>query len=274
VDKVGHVTDLPVERTSGRPLPHGRDGAGVVCRGVSFSYRPGVEVLSNLSLQVRPGEHVSLVGESGAGKSTLASLLCGLQEPTHGVVQVNGMDVREASLESLRRVVALVSDTNEIFEGTVEENILIGREHIPYEDVQWALDLTQLSEELTRLPEGMQTKLVGEGRNLSRGQIQRLLIARAIVGRPRLLILDEAFTGIDENDKLQILGELYAPEREWTIIDISHDPEVVLRSSVVHVLSGGKIGESGAPLDLARRRDGLFASLFPTLGVRAASVGR
>lgn len=274
VDKVGHVTDLPVERAGGRPLPHSPQGAAIMCRGVNFSYRPGVEVLSNLGLQVRPGEHVSLVGESGAGKSTLASLLCGLQEPTHGVVQINGMDVREASLESLRRVVALVSDTNEIFEGTVEENILLGREHIPYEDVQWALDLTQLSEELTRLPEGMQTKLVGEGRNLSRGQIQRLLIARAIVGRPRLLILDEAFTGIDENDKLQILGELYAPERDWTIIDISHDPEVVLRSSVVHVLSDGKIAESGAALELARRRDGLFASLFPTLGSRVASIGR
>jgi ABC-type bacteriocin/lantibiotic exporter with double-glycine peptidase domain len=271
VDKVGHVADLPVERAGGKPLPAGGAGAGVHCRGVRFSYRAGVEVLSDLNLKVQPGEHVSLVGESGAGKSTLASLLCGLQEPAHGVVQVNGMDVREASLESLRRVVALVSDTNEIFEGTVEENILLGRAHIPHHDVQWALDVTQLAEELTRLPDGMQTQLVSEGRNLSRGQVQRLLIARAIVGRPRLLLLDEAFTGIDEKDKLTILGELYAPERGWTIIDISHDPEVVSRSSVVHVLAGGRIAESGHILDLARRRGGLFASLFPTLGARAAA---
>jgi ABC-type bacteriocin/lantibiotic exporter with double-glycine peptidase domain len=274
VDKVGHVTDLPVEREGGRLLPAGAGGAGVVCRGVRFSYRPGIEILSDLSLRVQPGEHVSLVGESGAGKSTLASLLCGLQEPTHGVVQINGMDVREASLTSLRRAVALVSDTNEVFEGTVEENILIGRDDIPYEDVQWALELTQLSEELTRLPKGLQTELVSEGRNLSRGQVQRLLIARAIVGRPSLLILDEAFTGIDESDKLQILGELYSPARGWTIIDISHDPEVVLRSSVAHVLCEGRIAESGPPAELAVRPGSRFAALFPTLGARALGAGR
>ncbi|HYE71774.1 MAG TPA: ABC transporter ATP-binding protein, partial [Blastocatellia bacterium] len=217
VDKVGHVTDLPVERSGGRPLPVANSGASITCRGVRFSYFRGAEVLSNLSLHVKAGEHVSLVGESGAGKSTLASLLCGLQEPTHGIVQINGMDVREADLESLRHAVALVSDTNEIFEGTVEENILLGRTHIPYEYVQWALEATRLSEELTRFPEGLQTRLLGEGRNLSRGQIQRLLIARAIVGRPRLLILDEAFTGIDEKDKLEILDELYSSANDWTI---------------------------------------------------------
>jgi ATP-binding cassette subfamily B protein len=181
------------------------------------------------------------------------------------------MDVREVSLSSLRQSVTLVSDTNEIFAGTVEENILLGRE-IPHEDMQWALELTQLADELSRLPEGLQTELIGEGRNLSRGQIQRLLIARAIVGRPKLLILDEAFTGIDENDKLQILSGLFAPENKWTILDISHDPEVVTRSTVVHVLSGGQIAETGSPAELAINRQGLFASLFPTIESRSSLV--
>ena len=271
VDKVGHVTDLPVERETGKPIPNSDSAVTVNCRSVKFSYLDGNDILSDLNLTMKAKEHVSLVGESGAGKSTLASLLCGLQEPTHGIVQINGLDVRQANLQSLREVVSLVSDTNEIFEGTVEENILIGRDHISYQELQWALEVTQLSDELTRLPAGLQTKLLGEGRNLSRGQNQRLLLARAIVGRPRLLILDEAFTGIDENDKLQILSELFSNERDWTILDISHDPEVVLRASQIYVLAEGKIVEAGSPADLTSRRDGSFAALFPSLSPKSLS---
>lgn len=269
VDKVGHVTDMPIERETGKTIPNSHSPVTVNCRGVRFSYPDGDDILSGLNLNIEAGEHISLVGESGAGKSTLASLFCGLKEPTHGIVQINGIDVREASLKSLREVVSMVSDANEIFEGTVEENILIGRDHIPYLNVQNALEITQLSDELTRFPAGMQSKLVGEGRNLSRGQIQRLLIARAIVGNPKLLILDEAFTGIDENDKLRILGELYSEERDWTIVDISHDPEVVMRSSKIFVLDEGKIAQMGSPEEIAMQSNGRFASLFPTLCAKA-----
>ncbi len=272
VDKVGHVTDLPTERETGKLIPQQQTAVAVHCRGVSFSYLDGNDILADLHLTISPGEHVSLVGASGAGKSTLASLLCGLQEPTHGIVQINGMDVREASLQSLRQVVSLVSDANEIFEGTVEENILMGRPQILYEDLQWALEATQLSDELTRLPLGMQTKLLGEGRNLSRGQMQRLLLARAIVGRPKLLILDEAFTGIDEHDKLQILSELFSPERDWTILDISHDPEVVIRASKIYVLADGKIVEAGTPAEIGLQGEGRFARLFPTLTAKATGA--
>jgi ABC-type bacteriocin/lantibiotic exporter with double-glycine peptidase domain len=273
VDKVGHVTDLQIERETGKPIPNHQSAVTVNCRGVKFSYLDGNYILSDLNLTIQAKEHVSLVGESGAGKSTLASLLCGLQEPTHGIVQLNGLDVREADLKNLRAVVSLVSDTNEIFEGTIEENILMGRDHIAYQDLQWALEVTQLTDELTRFPAGLQTKLLGEGRNLSRGQNQRLLLARAIVGRPKLLILDEAFTGIDENDKLQILGELFSDERDWTILDISHDPEVVVRASQICVLAEGKIVETGTPAEIAAQNNGRFASLFPTLSNKALSAG-
>ncbi|MFN0123339.1 MAG: peptidase domain-containing ABC transporter [Blastocatellia bacterium] len=269
VDKVGHVTDMPVERRTGKPLPAGRGGAEVVCRNVRFAWREGAEILSDLNLNIRAGERVSLVGKSGAGKSTLVSLLCGLHEPVVGMIMVNGMDVRDASLTSLRRAISMVGDGNEIFEGTIEENILMGREHISHEDLQWAIEMTQLSDDLSRMPEGLRTHLIGEGRNLSRGQMQRLLIARAVVARPQLLILDEGFTGIDEKDKLAILRALYAPEREWTIIDISHDPEVVMHASVVHVLSGGRIAESDTPEKITQRRNSAFSALFPTLGMES-----
>lgn len=269
VDKIGHVTDLPVERGGGRLLPAGVEGASVVCRGVRFSYREGTEVLSGLELRISSGERISIVGKSGTGKSTLVALLSGVLEPSHGAVLINNMEVREADLQSLRRVVATVSDANEIFEATMEENILMGRDYISYEDLSWALEVTQLAEELAYFPEGIKTQLTSEGRNLSRGQAQRLLFARAIIGHPRLLILDEAFTGIDEQDKLAILEAIFRPEHRWTIIDISHDPEVVMRSSVIYVLSNGRIIESDTPQQLARAEASAFVRLFPNLAISA-----
>ena len=204
--KVGHLTDMPAERTKGWELPASREGARVECRKVRFSYDGNHEILSDLDLSIQPGDHVSLVGKSGVGKSTLAMMMCGLHEPTHGLVQINGMDIRDVRLTSLRRVVSLVSSTNEIFAGTIEENILMGRKEIAHEDLQWALDLAHLTDEVARMPRGLQSRVVTEGRNLSRGQLQRLLIARAVISRPQLLILDEGFTGVDENDKLSILN--------------------------------------------------------------------
>ncbi|MFN3287475.1 MAG: PLP-dependent transferase, partial [Sphingomonadaceae bacterium] len=187
LDKVGHVTDLPLERVDGRELQPGPGGAGLVCRGLRFSYQPGAEVLSGLDLRLAPGERISLVGLSGAGKSTLAALICGLEEPSHGTVEVNGMEVRSARLESLRRVVSLVGDNHEIFAGTLEENLVVGRAHVTHEDIRRALEIAQLTEDLATLPHGTRTMLVSGGRNISHGQAQRLLIARAIVDRPQLL---------------------------------------------------------------------------------------
>ena len=221
LDKTGHLTDLETERSGGIPLPESDErGASLLCENVRFSYEPGTPILSGVTLAVRPGEHVSLVGASGAGKTTFAHLLCGLADPTHGTILVNGTDVRDAGLTDLRRVVTSVGFTDEIFGGTVEENIVIGRD-FSRSDIQTALEMAQLAQDVSALPDGLKTPLVSGGKNLSRGQVQRLLIARAIVGKPRLLILDEAFTGIDERTVTQILESLFDAGNGWTIMDIS-----------------------------------------------------
>ncbi|MFQ3581858.1 MAG: ATP-binding cassette domain-containing protein [Chloracidobacterium sp.] len=263
LDKVGHVEDLPIERKGGIEVPDRENGASVVCRNVRFSYRPGTEVLSGVDLSVGTGEWVSVVGLSGAGKSTLMALICGLLEPSHGTVEVNGVDVRDANLDTLRLLVGMVGDREEIFEGTIEENLRVGADWLTQEDIRWAIDLMQLTNELAELPQGLQTPLVSGGYNLSRGQVQRLLLARTIARRPKLLILDEAFMGIDECAKLKILDAIYDRAHRWTIIDISHDSEVVVRSSTIHVLDKGMIIETGSPEELSWRRGGAFASLFP-----------
>ncbi|CAN5152986.1 ATP-binding cassette domain-containing protein [soil metagenome] len=273
LDKVGHISDLPIERLGGMNLTSNSDGLAIVCRAIRFSYGKS-EVLSGLELSVKGLERASLVGASGAGKTTFASLLCGLQEAAHGTVELGGFDIRDLNLKALRRQVGLVGDANEIFEGTIEDNVTLGRASVSHQDVRWALDAAQFSNDLIKMPDGIKTMLVSGGRNLSRGQVQRLLIARAIAERPGLLILDEAFTGIDEKTKLKIIDALFASENAWTILDISHDAEVVMRSENVYVLSEGKIVESGTPADLAWRNESEFSTLFPDLARQIRLVER
>ena len=268
LDKIGHVTDLPTERAGGSVLTPSPDGISIECRNVRFAYRPGAEVLTGLSLTLAPGGRVSLVGASGAGKSTLAALLCGLEEPSHGSITLEGIEVREVDLESLRRAVSLVGYSNEIFDGTIAENIIVGRAHVGHEDVRWSLDIAQMTNDISLLPEGTQTQIISGGQNLSRGQIQRLLLARAIAGRPSLLIFDEAFTGIDERTTMRILDSIFAPEHTWGILNISHDAEIVLRTERVHVLADGRILESGSPTALVQNEMSEFVALFPHLGRR------
>ena len=265
LDKTGHVTDLPVEREGGLPLASAPGGVAVECHKVRFGYNEGQTVLTGLDLTLAPGERVSLVGASGAGKSTVAALLCGLEEPFHGTILVGGVEVREADLRDLRRVVSLAGYNNEIFDGTVAENIVVGREFVSPEDVRWAVEMAQLTDDISALPGGTQTPLVSGGQNLSRGQIQRLLLARAFAGRPSLLVFDEAFTGIDERTTLKILDSVFASDQGWGILNISHDAETVLRTDRVHVLMEGRIVESGVPRTLARKDGSAFAALFPHL---------
>ena len=128
----------------------------------------------------------------------------------------------------------------------------------------WALDMVQF-DEFNHLPHGLQTELGAAGKSLSRGHIQKLLIARAIVKRPELLILDEAFTAIEEKSKLTILDRIYSPDQTWTIIDISHDADSITRSDRIVVLTQGQVVESGTPQELIKRVDGKLQELFPNL---------
>jgi ATP-binding cassette subfamily B protein len=274
LDKVGHLSDLPVERKGGICLPHSDRGLTIQCRSLRFSYDSDIDVIKGMSLLIDSGERASLVGASGAGKTTLASLITGLQEPSHGTVEVGGLDIRDLDLVSLRRQVGFVGDANEIFEGTIEDNISMGRPGVTHRDIRWALEVAQFSDDLIAMPDGIKTLLVSSGRNLSRGQVQRILIARAIVGHPRLLILDEAFTGIDERTKLKIIDELFSPRHQWTVFDISHDAEVVMRSDKIYVLRDGVICESASPADLAWRNESEFSTLFPDLATQIRLVER
>lgn len=260
--KVGHVIDLPTERHHGLDIDWQHEGVDLTVTGIHFAYHHQRALFDNLSFHVESGERFALVGKSGTGKSTLASLITRLQSHSHGTIQLNKIDVNDIALKNLRKHVALVSDANEIFEGTIEENITLGRDFVSYTDVIWALSLTQLDKDIANFPDGLKTLLVSSGRNLSRGQMQRILIARAIVERPQLLILDEAFTGIDEARKLNIMRSIFDKSNDWTVINISHDIQTILECDSVSVLAESRIIETGDPRILIDRESSHFANLF------------
>lgn len=266
LDKLGHILELDSEEDGGRLFPQGSiGGAAVSCRQVRFGYHPSRMVLDGFDLELRPSERISLVGASGAGKSTLAALLCGFERPQLGSVTIDGYDVQDLDLRSLRSQVALVGYEREVLPGTLYDNIALGRDHVSHDDVRWATEVAQLDREVALMPDGFQTQIVSGGGNLSGGQIQRLMIARAIVDRPRLLILDEAFTGLDEQMIGTLLDRIFSPDLPWTIIDISHQPDVVVRADTVHVLKDGRISEVGSAEKLSQNPQGAFSQLFPYL---------
>ncbi len=223
VDKLGNLFDLPLEREHGERSREGSGPYGVSVRNLSFRYSSGVtSALSQADLDIEPGTKLGINGANGSGKSTLLDLLVGLRHPSSGAVEINGVDLREVRLEEIRERIALVRDI-EIFDGTVLENIRVGRRDITIEDARNALAEVGLLEEISQLPDGLLTEMSGSQSPLSAGQSQRLMLARAIVGKPGLLLLDESLENLDPESKEIILRTLFRKDAPWTLVLTTHD---------------------------------------------------
>jgi ABC-type bacteriocin/lantibiotic exporter with double-glycine peptidase domain len=244
VDKVGYLFDLPLERAGGEPLSgSGARPASLRFQGVTLTPPgPGRPMLEEVTLEVAPGSRVAVMGPHGSGKSMLMSLALGLRMPTRGTVELDGMDLREARVEEVRSQVALVRGID-LFEGTLLDNIRVGREGLSPQEVREALAAVRLLEEVTALPEGLQTHLSGGHLPLSTGQAQRLMLARALAGRPRLLVLDEALDSLDADVRTQVLDTVLAPGAPWTVLLTTHVPELAARCERVLRLKGGRLEE-------------------------------
>ena len=223
-EKLGLVTDLPLEREGGEALADVQRGMAVRVHGVDCVSHRTLSTPNDWS--VAPGERVAVVGPPGSGKTTLFEMLCGLREPGHGVVELDGIDLRELSLEQMREQVALLEGVD-IFTGTVAENVRVGRWQLSPSEVRDALQLVGLTETVHDLPNGLDTPLVPGGGPLSSSQALRLTLARALVGHPRLLILDGVLDALDMRECPHLLPRLFDRSAEWTLLVVSNNPAVV-----------------------------------------------
>lgn len=220
VDKLGILFDLPMERQDGLLQLSQKQPAEVHVNDVKFSTLSGKPAHSKINLQVESGERVMLMGPSGSGKSRLLGLLFGLDQPAAGHISINGIDPRDMRPDALRKHVALVRDI-EIFTGTLEENVHLERPYVSTSDVREALEWVGLHDEILKFPEGLKTRLVNNGYPLTDKQARKLMLARAIVGRPRLLLIDGFMDSFSDEVAEVLTRMLVDPHRLWTLIMVT-----------------------------------------------------
>jgi len=266
VEKAGHVTDLAAEQSSGLVPPVDGDPRGMALgvRELTFAYPSGDRnILDGISLAIAPGERVAVTGAEGAGESTLLALIGGLFENYTGAITYNDMSLRELDRMRARELVAHCGSTISLFEGTVEENIAMGRSWVRTEDVLDAVSTVGLLDWVHAQPQGLQSAVTSDGRDLQSQVARKVELARCLAGRPRLLLLDDVFDVLDPPSKRNLLARLLSRDASWTVVAVTHDAQVLAACDRVVVLRDGKVACSGT-FDELRRTDPYFRELART----------
>lgn len=227
---------------------------------VSFAYRPQHPTLRDLRFEVPPGQTFALVGPSGSGKTTVITLLARFYDPTEGRILVDGKDIRDFNVQSLRRQVGIVMQDNILFSGTIADNIKYGRPGASHEEVIEAAKAANAHDFISKLPQGYETWLGERGVQLSGGQRQRVAIARVILKNPRILILDEATSALDTEAERQVQEALDRLMKGRTSIVIAHRLSTVINADKILVLKQGEVIESGRHDELLKQ-DGVYRRL-------------
>jgi ATP-binding cassette subfamily B protein len=250
-ERIFEIMDEP-EEISDKPdaadMPPG-DGR-VRYEHVSFEYAPGRLVLQDIDLELEPGRTVALIGHTGSGKTTIASLVPRFYDVTEGRITIDGVDVRDVKLQSLRREIGIVSQDPFLFSATVRENISFGRPDATDEEVVRAATLAQAHEFIVELPEGYDSVIGERGITLSGGQRQRLAIARALIMEPRILILDDATASVDATTESRIRLGLREAMKGRTTIIIAHRLSTISLADELIVLDSGRIVGRGTDKEL------------------------
>jgi ABC-type multidrug transport system fused ATPase/permease subunit len=229
---------------------------------VHFSYAPGgTEVLHGVSFAVPAGSTIALVGHTGAGKSTIVKLLARFYDPTGGRITVDGTDLRDVTVATLRRQLGIVPQEGFLFSGSVRENIAFGRPGATDAEIRAAAEAVGADEFIRALPDGYDTDVQERGSRLSIGQRQLVAFARALLADPRILILDEATSSVDIPTEARIEEALETLLRDRTAFVVAHRLSTIRRADMIVVLEHGEVIEAGTHAELIERR-GRYFSLY------------
>lgn len=249
LEKIGQVTDLELEQSSGIDMVEEckEPGMEVIFDKVKFRYQNngGINTIDNLSLTIKQGERVFITGPNSSGKSTLLHLLAGLHDANEGNIAYNGLSKGNLEQESLRSVIGDCLSQEQLFEGTIMDNITMGKSNVSFEDVKWAVQNIGLNDFIKTMAEGYNTLIQPQGKSLPRSIVQKLLIARSIASRPKLLVLEDTFEHIDISDRIKIINFLTDSSNKWTLVAVSTDKYLAQKSDWIALMKAGRIEKIG-----------------------------
>lgn len=247
VDKVAQITDLPLEKVGGIDFPrYSSGGYSIELKDVKYKY-PGKPdyVLDGINLTVPSGSRICISGPGNAGKTTLTNLIAGLQSGYEGILTINHYSLRDLDLTHLRDKIAKNISPEDIFDGTILENITLGSPVRKVEDALSAISRVHLADEINRLSDGLGTHIVSGGKGFASSFIHKLILARCLTKKPSLIILNDFFSGLKRQEKLELLQSVINDETHWTLIAVSNDPLVMAACDSVIVLNNGQIVDRG-----------------------------
>ena len=248
LEKVGQVTDLELESTEGLDLTNEcqTNGMTIDIKNLSFKYpKSPKKILHHIDLKIQDGERLLIAGKNGSGKSTLLHVMAGLYDISDGVVSYDGLPRDNLNIESLRTIIGTCLDGEDLFEGKLIDNITMGRANATFENVKWAIGKLGLEEFVKNLPKGFDSEIQPYGNKLPRSIIQKLIIARAIADKPKVLLFEYTFEHIDEEHKRDIVDFITDPSNGWTVIASSSDDYIAQRFNNIVIMENGVIKKKG-----------------------------
>ncbi len=235
---------------------------GIEYKNVCFEYVEDKPVLQNINLKIKKGETIAFVGNSGGGKSTLVNLLPRFYDVKEGQICIDGKDIRDLTLQSLRGNISIVFQDNFLFSGTIRDNIILGKEDATEEEINYAVEASFVSDFVKDLPDGLDTDVGERGNLLSGGQKQRIAIARAFIKNAPIVILDEATSALDNKSEHVVQQAIENLMKDRTVFVIAHRLSTVRHADKIVVVNYGKIAETGTHEELVNNPDSIYGSLY------------
>lgn len=256
LDKIGYLTDIPLETKEGILFDKIDTGKGIKINIRDLHYKNPLaeyEAIKGINLDIEANERICLTGFAGSGKTTLITLIAGLLENYNGVISYNDTAFFSIERRSLRSYIGDTLSQELVFHGTIEENIMLSKGNISRDTLFWASDAVGLTESVLKLPLGFHTVLQPEDKRFPNSFLKKIIIARAFAEKPRLLIIDDLIYGFDKQDRMKIIHTLTDKNNNWTLIIVSHDPEIAKRCDRVIVMKEGQIFDQGTYYQISKK---------------------
>lgn len=254
VDKIGYVTDLPLERNGGIKFPaHSfKEGIDIKVKHLSYIYPKTKKMaLKDINFTIKAGEKVCIAGYHGSGKSTLVNIIDGIYQSYEGVVTFNHFSLRDLDLHSLRDYIAKNVSQEDIFDGSVLDNVTLGKAHADYNTAVKVIEEVGLSDEINQWPNGLHTEIVSGGKNISTSTAYKLTLARCLAKQPKVIILNDFFHFFEGAEKLKLINFLTSKDHQWSLILVSNDPLIMKYCDRVMILKDGEVVSDGKYAELS-----------------------